>query len=127
MACEELQTCALCLPWTSEWGSRADRRQRTFLGSLRPNERTPTVSDTLFGWIGEFYSIPDTWVLNHHTLDGYLFLRFLKISVVCCLVGCLITWPVLFPLNITGGVGKSELDILTMAVGLITMYSPRRD
>lgn len=90
-------------------------RPRTFLGSLRANERTPNVSDSFLGWISEFYAIPDTWILNHHTLDGYLFLRFLKICVVMCLVGCAITWPVLFPINITGGGGKKQLDILTMA------------
>lgn len=50
------------------------------MGSLRPNERSPNVSDSFFGWIKEFYAIPDTWILNHHTLDGYLFLRFLKVS-----------------------------------------------
>lgn len=61
------------------------------------------------------YQIPDTWILNHHTLDGYLFLRFLKISVVICLVGCLITWPVLFPINITGGGTAKQLDLLTMS------------
>ncbi|KAF2103468.1 DUF221-domain-containing protein [Rhizodiscina lignyota] len=88
---------------------------RTFLGSLRETERTPKMSSSIFGWLGDFYNIPDTYVLNHHTLDGYLFLRLLKISVVCCLVGCLITWPVLFPVNITGGGGHSQLDMLTFA------------
>jgi hypothetical protein len=85
------------------------------LGSLRPQERTPAVSDSLFGWIKEFWAIPDTWILNHHTLDGYLFLRFLKIASLMCVVGCLITWPVLFPINATGGGGHTQLDLLTMA------------
>lgn len=96
---------------------------RSFLGSLRPNERTPAISNTFFGWIGEFYQIPDTWILNHHTLDGYLFLRFLKIAVVICLVGCAITWPVLFPINITGGGGTSQLDILTFSNVTNNYYS----
>lgn len=69
----------------------------------------------MFAWVSEFWSMPDTYVLNHHTLDGYLFLRFLKISVVCCVVGCVITWPVLFPINATGGGGKSQFDLLTFA------------
>jgi len=85
------------------------------VGSLQPYERTPALSNTLFGWIPEFYAIPDTWVLNHHTLDGYLFLRFLKLCVVMCGVGCLITFPVLFPINATGGGGETQLDILTMS------------
>lgn len=88
---------------------------RTFLGSLRPEQRTPKMKDSMFGWFGDFFKIPDTYVLNHHSLDGYLFLRLLKISIVCCFVGCLITWPVLFPINATGGAGHSQLDILTLA------------
>ncbi|KXT11331.1 hypothetical protein AC579_3090 [Pseudocercospora musae] len=90
-------------------------RPRTFVGSLREENRTPRPKDGLFSWIREFWGIPDTYVLNHHTLDGYLFLRFLKISVVCCIVGCLITWPVLFPVNATGQGGQKQLDLLTMA------------
>ncbi|KAK5165486.1 phosphate metabolism protein 7 [Saxophila tyrrhenica] len=97
-----------------KWFAR-NYRPRTFLGSLRPNERSPNISESFFGWIKEFYAIPDTWILNHHTLDGYLFLRFLKMAVVCCIVGCLITWPVLFPINITGGGGNKQLDMLTFA------------
>lgn len=68
----------------------------------------------MFGWIKHFWAIPDTYVLNHHSLDGYLFLRLLKISVVICIVGCLITWPVLFPVNITGGGPQTQLNLLTL-------------
>lgn len=57
----------------------------------------------------------DSYVLNHHSLDAYLFLRLLKVGVVICLVGCLITMPVLFPVNATGGGGKSQLDIITLS------------
>ncbi|KAF2217193.1 hypothetical protein CERZMDRAFT_104581 [Cercospora zeae-maydis SCOH1-5] len=88
-------------------------RPRTFVGSLRENERTPRVDGGFVGWIKGFWELPDTHVLNHHSFDGYLFLRFLKISVVICLVGCAITWPVLFPINATGGGGKQQLDLLT--------------
>ena len=88
---------------------------RTFLGSLRPEQRSPTMPQGFLNWFGAFYHIPDMYVLNHHSLDGFLFLRFLKISVVSCFVGCLITWPVLFPINITGGAGHTQLDILTFA------------
>jgi hypothetical protein len=30
-------------------------------------------------------------------------------------VGCLITWPVLFPVNATGGAGQQALDILSFS------------
>lgn len=88
---------------------------RTFLGSLRENERSPKLPTGLFNWFGAFWEISDTYVLNHHSLDAYLFLRFLKIAVVSCVVGCIITWPILFPINATGGAGKQQLDLLTIA------------
>lgn len=87
---------------------------RTFLSTLREKQRSPALSNKLFGWYSTFTSLPDSYVLTHHSLDGYLFLRFLKICVVMCLVGCAITWPVLFPVNITGGGGKTQFDVLTM-------------
>ena len=36
-------------------------------------------------------------------------------SIVICLVGCLITWPVLFPVNATGGGGQTQLNILSFS------------
>lgn len=67
----------------------------------------------MFNWIGTFNKIPDSYVLNHHTLDGFLLLRYLKISVAICFVGCLMTFPVLFPVNATGGGGLKQLDLLS--------------
>lgn len=37
----------------------------------------------------------------------------MKMTLVICFVGCCITWPVLFPVNATGGGGEHQLDILT--------------
>ena len=69
----------------------------------------------MFGWVSEFWSIPDTYVMTHQSLDSYLFLRFLKLAVVICLVGCAITWPVLFPVNATGGGGQQQINLLSMS------------
>lgn len=93
------------------------RRQyepRSFLASLRDQERTPGLPGGLFGWIGQFSKIPDSWVLNHQSIDGYLFLRFLKISCIICLVGCCITFPILWPVYATGGNQQQQLAILTL-------------
>lgn len=46
-------------------------------------------------------------------MDAYLFLRFLRLLVLMTFVGCVITWPVLFPVNATGGAGQTQLDILS--------------
>ncbi|CAO1596648.1 MAG: hypothetical protein LQ349_008130 [Xanthoria aureola] len=86
---------------------------RTFLGSLRPQERSPALPQGLLNWFGSFAKVPDSFVLNHQSLDGFLLLRYLKVASATCLVGCCITWPVLFPINITGGAGQKQLNLLT--------------
>ncbi|KAL8856699.1 MAG: hypothetical protein Q9178_006656 [Gyalolechia marmorata] len=86
---------------------------RTFLGSLRPQERSPTLPNGLLNWFGTFSKVPDSFVLNHQSLDAFLLLRYLKIASATCLVGCCITWPVLFPINITGGGGQKQLNLLS--------------
>ncbi|KAI1816934.1 DUF221-domain-containing protein [Poronia punctata] len=88
---------------------------RTYLGSLRESERSPSLPNGLFNWIGPFWKISDYHPLQHQSLDAYLFLRFLKIITVICFVGCCITWPVLFPINATGQGIQTELNILSYA------------
>ncbi|KAB8760607.1 hypothetical protein FH972_026599 [Carpinus fangiana] len=88
---------------------------RSFLGSLRPQERSPQLSNGWFDWLRQFFSISDFQVLNSNSLDAFLFLRSLKIYVVCCIVGCVLTWPILFPVNASGPGGQKQLSILTMA------------
>ncbi|KAL8830845.1 MAG: hypothetical protein Q9170_005553 [Blastenia crenularia] len=85
---------------------------RTFLGSLRQQERTPSLPNGLFNWVGTFSKVPDSFVLNHQSLDGFLLLRYLKVACATCLIGCCITFPILFPVNATGKGGLKQLDLL---------------
>lgn len=84
---------------------------RTYIGGR--SERSPEMPGGLLNWFGSFWKLPDTYALTHQTLDAYLFLRYLKICAVICFVSLCITWPILFPINITGGAGRQQLDILT--------------
>ena len=81
---------------------------------MRNSERSAPLSKGWFNWFNDFYFIPSTFVLNHSSLDGYLFLRFLRVLGVICLVGVALLWPILLPLHVTGGAGNHELDALTM-------------
>ncbi|PYH97541.1 DUF221-domain-containing protein [Aspergillus ellipticus CBS 707.79] len=97
---------------------RSERRMympRTYLGVLRPSDRTPASPTGLWNWIMHMYKLPDEYVLQHHSMDAYLLLRFLKISAMICFVGCCITFPVLLPVNGTGGGGNQQLDLLSMS------------
>ncbi|KAM0435938.1 hypothetical protein ACHAPT_002830 [Fusarium lateritium] len=86
---------------------------RTYLGSLREQERSPELPNGIFNWIGAFWKIPDAYALQHQSLDSYLFIRFLRVCCTICFVSLCITWPILFPINATGGNGKKELEVLS--------------
>ncbi|KAG9240791.1 hypothetical protein BJ878DRAFT_524228 [Calycina marina] len=85
---------------------------RTFLGTLKEQEKSQSLPDNKIGWLSVFKAIPDEFVLEHQSLDGYLYLRFLKMITIICFVGVCITWPILLPINATGGAKQHELDIL---------------
>jgi hypothetical protein len=88
---------------------------RTYLNHLGQQRQTPAASGGMFAWIKDFKKLPDAYILDHQSIDGYLFVRFFKVLVVISFLGCLITWPVLFPVNATGGEGQQQLDILSMS------------
>lgn len=67
----------------------------------------------LLTWVSAFWKIPDAYVLTHQSLDAYLFLRYLRILFVICVVSFLITWPILLPINATGGKNLSQLEVLS--------------
>jgi hypothetical protein len=67
------------------------------------------------GWRKEYCKLKDEFVLGHSSLDNYLWLRFFKMLVIMSFVGTLITWPILFPVNATGGGAKNGLDILSFS------------
>ncbi|KAL1305017.1 hypothetical protein AAFC00_003917 [Neodothiora populina] len=83
---------------------------RTFIPLLDDYEKTPQPSNSRFGWISDFRSMQDDYVLNHSSLDNYLFLRMFKVMAFICIVGTLITWPILMPINATGGFTNKQFD-----------------
>lgn len=97
---------------------------RTYLGSLRESERSPELPKGMFNWIGAFWKIPDSYALQHQSLDAYLFLRFLRVCTTITFVSMIITWVVLFPVNATGGNGKTQLELLSYSnINIDTQYN----
>jgi len=88
---------------------------RTYHGTLLEEEKTPSAGHGFLGWFGNFQRLSDEHVLNHHSLDAYLYIRFLKMLTIMAFGGAVITWPVLLPINATGGGGESGLDILSFS------------
>lgn len=88
---------------------------RTYLGTIKEHDRTPALPNGLLNWFGAFWKIPDVYALQHQSLDSFLFLRFLRITIAITFFGCVITWPVLFPVNATGGGTQTQLNLLSYA------------
>lgn len=78
-------------------------------------DRTPSSSHTFFSWYHDFRTLDDKFVLRHSSLEAYLFLRFLRMIILICAVGCCLTWPILFPVNVTGGGDATQLDRISLS------------
>lgn len=77
-------------------------------------DRTPGASRSYFDFIHTLRRVPDKFLLYHGSLDTYLYLRFLRTLIFICVVGCCITWPILMPINASGGGKSSQLDMITI-------------
>ncbi|KAG4268706.1 hypothetical protein FPRO04_03795 [Fusarium proliferatum] len=102
----------------SRVGSTRDGSSGGTLSSTNASKSTPIppLPNGWFNWIKPFFKTPDTFVLNHGSLDGFFFLRYLKVLRNTFLVGILIAWPILFPVHLTGGKKLTQLDMLTIGM-----------
>ncbi|KAF3008018.1 hypothetical protein E8E14_002586 [Neopestalotiopsis sp. 37M] len=85
---------------------------RTYIDLIPEKHRTPSTSTSRTDWIRALLKLDDRFILEHSSLDGYLFLRFLRTIIFICFVGSCVTWPILFPINATGGGNLSQLEKL---------------
>ncbi|KAI0201688.1 hypothetical protein F4808DRAFT_424770 [Astrocystis sublimbata] len=88
---------------------------RTFLGTIPEKDHTPSPGYRYFDWLRTLRKLPDKYLLYHESLDAYLFLRFLRTTVFICVVGSLLTWPILMPVNAAGGGTSTQLDRITIS------------
>ncbi|KAK4661123.1 uncharacterized protein QC763_705000 [Podospora pseudopauciseta] len=87
---------------------------RTIPSLRSPEHPTPPLPDGWFDWIRPFFAIDDRYIINNCSVDGFFFLRFLRVLSVICLVGGCVSWPILLPIHSTGTFGQSQLDKLTI-------------
>ncbi|KAG2026335.1 hypothetical protein GB937_001844 [Aspergillus fischeri] len=88
---------------------------RSHLPCWHQHERSPQLPRGFINWFGQFLKISDAHVLHSSSMDGYLFLRFLRVLCSTCFTGCLVTWPILIPIHVTGGAGNTQLDALSFS------------
>lgn len=89
--------------------------------SLPKDLQAEPVADGAFSWLTNALKKPRSYVIQLAGTDGYFFLRFLFEFLCICLIGVIITWPILFPVNATNGnnqipgSGIGGFDILSFA------------
>jgi hypothetical protein len=93
---------------------------RTYIGTVPEKDRTPCSnrSPAYWDWVRTMRVVPDKFLLYHQSLDSYLFLRFLRTLIFICVVGVVLTWPVLGAVNWFGG-GKSK-ELNRISIGNVT-------
>lgn len=95
---------------------------RTYLGTIPKKDHTPCQSRSYWDWVHTMRVVPDKFTLYHQSIDSYLFLRFLRTMIFICVVGCVLTWPILMPINAAGGGTGNELDRVSIGNVAETKY-----
>ncbi|CAK9439355.1 uncharacterized protein LODBEIA_P35170 [Lodderomyces beijingensis] len=94
---------------------------RSIVKTLPDDLQTQPAPKGAFGWLASLLKRPESYIIQYAGADGYFFLRFLFEFCCICILGAIITWPILFPVNITNGNMNqpgstvSGFDILTIA------------
>ncbi|KAI0465484.1 hypothetical protein LJB42_000721 [Komagataella kurtzmanii] len=81
----------------------------TVPGELQVEEQPSGV----FGWFSFLWKQPTSFYVEKCGPDGYFFLRYLRVFIIVFTLTGLLIWPILFPINATGGGGQEGLDILS--------------
>ncbi|ODV90862.1 hypothetical protein CANCADRAFT_112342 [Tortispora caseinolytica NRRL Y-17796] len=90
-------------------------QKRAYSNAIPEKLRVEPLSSNPFTWIKTVYSLPDKYLLNKLGLDAYFFLRYLRFAAMVAIAGCILLFPILFPVNATGGAGQKGLDILSFS------------
>ncbi|AET40088.1 Phm7p Ecym_5329 [Eremothecium cymbalariae DBVPG len=73
------------------------------VNTVRDPERTDEVPDGYFSWVAYLFTKPHSYLIQNMSLDGYFFVRYLIIFGSLSLIGCVILFPILLPVNAVRG------------------------
>jgi hypothetical protein len=75
--------------------------------------KAPLPPTGLFSWLSSLLHRPESFLVRTCGTDGYFFLRFLFEFGCIALIGVMVTWPILFPINATNSNHESGLETLS--------------
>jgi hypothetical protein len=85
---------------------------RVVASTVIEDEKPRSLSENWIVWVKDLVTRSDAEILQIAGLDGYFFLRYLRLMLFICLVGIIVLFPILLPINGTGGGGQTGFDIL---------------
>ncbi|CCD23314.1 Phm7p NDAI_0B02790 [Naumovozyma dairenensis CBS 421] len=90
-------------------------RTLTDIQTIKEEERTDEVPSGYFQWVPFLLGKPHSFLIQHTSLDGYLFLRYIGIFATTSLLLCFILFPILLPVNATNGNNLKGFELLSFA------------
>ncbi|KAH8686380.1 hypothetical protein BGZ61DRAFT_454397 [Ilyonectria robusta] len=87
---------------------------KSLSGIQSQQARSPELPAGWTDWIKPFFQIQDTYILERCSLDGFLFLRHLRVLCIICLGGIFFVLPILLPIHGIGGKSLSPPGSLTI-------------
>ncbi|ODV62363.1 Rsn1p [Ascoidea rubescens DSM 1968] len=79
--------------------------------SKKPEPLPPGV----YQWLIILLKKKNNFIIRQAGIDGYFFLRYLFFISAFCLAGMILVYPIIIPINITGGNGNEGLDRLSFS------------
>ncbi|KAJ2659623.1 phosphate metabolism protein 7 [Coemansia sp. RSA 1199] len=78
-------------------------------------KRSPSIGAQVLAWIPAVLKVDEDKIIKRVGLDTYMFLRYMRSMFVIFVVLSFLSLVTILPVNITGGAGATELNILTIA------------
>lgn len=83
--------------------------------TLKEEEKTDPVPSGYFRWVPFLLSRPHSFLIQHASLDGYFYLRYIALGVGLSLLGVILLYPILLPVNATNGRNYQGFELLSFA------------
>lgn len=83
--------------------------------TISEEERLESAPPGYFEWILYLLSKPHSYLLQHASIDGYFFLRYMGVVASLSFVACFILFPILLPVNATNGNNLDGFELLSFA------------
>ncbi|GAV52255.1 hypothetical protein ZYGR_0AG02460 [Zygosaccharomyces rouxii] len=83
--------------------------------TIKDEERTERVPSGYFRWVPFLLSRPHSFLIQHASLDGYFYLRYIALGAGFSLLGIILMYPIILPVNATNGRNYQGFELLSFA------------